>query len=71
MVVSECKPKAKIVDICEKGDAFIREYDDFQFVLVFFLSFSEFPFFFVIKLFKDVFNAQTNWKYVQECQEED
>lgn len=24
-VVSECKPKAKIVDICEKGDAFIRE----------------------------------------------
>ncbi|PKU79637.1 ERBB-3 BINDING PROTEIN 1 [Dendrobium catenatum] len=25
LVVSECKPKAKIVDICEKGDAFIRE----------------------------------------------
>lgn len=26
LVVSECKPKAKIVDLCEKGDAFIREY---------------------------------------------
>ncbi|XP_010907411.1 ERBB-3 BINDING PROTEIN 1 [Elaeis guineensis] len=25
LAVSECKPKAKIVDICEKGDAFIRE----------------------------------------------
>nr|AFG29445.1 Erb3 binding protein [Nervilia fordii] len=25
LVVSGCKPKAKIVDICEKGDAFIRE----------------------------------------------
>ncbi|XP_008789134.2 ERBB-3 BINDING PROTEIN 1-like [Phoenix dactylifera] len=25
LVVSECKPKAKIVDICEKGDAFIKE----------------------------------------------
>ncbi|KAL4189772.1 hypothetical protein AMTRI_Chr08g208800 [Amborella trichopoda] len=25
LVVSECKPKAKVVDICEKGDAFIRE----------------------------------------------
>ncbi|XP_062173117.1 ERBB-3 BINDING PROTEIN 1 [Alnus glutinosa] len=25
LVISECKPKAKIVDICEKGDAFIRE----------------------------------------------
>ncbi|XP_008805004.1 ERBB-3 BINDING PROTEIN 1 isoform X2 [Phoenix dactylifera] len=25
LVLSECKPKAKIVDICEKGDAFIRE----------------------------------------------
>ncbi|XP_020583209.1 ERBB-3 BINDING PROTEIN 1 [Phalaenopsis equestris] len=25
LVVSKCKPKAKIVDICEKGDAFIRE----------------------------------------------
>ncbi|KAJ6407720.1 hypothetical protein OIU84_011088, partial [Salix udensis] len=25
LVVSECKPKAKIVDICEKGDSFIRE----------------------------------------------
>ncbi|GAB4833992.1 ERBB-3 BINDING PROTEIN 1 [Ancistrocladus abbreviatus] len=25
LVVSECKPKAKIVDVCEKGDAFIRE----------------------------------------------
>ncbi|KAH0461931.1 hypothetical protein IEQ34_009506 [Dendrobium chrysotoxum] len=25
LVVSECKPKAKIVDICEKGDAFIRD----------------------------------------------
>lgn len=25
LVVSECKPRAKIVDICEKGDAFIRE----------------------------------------------
>ena len=25
LVVKECKPKAKIVDICEKGDAFIRE----------------------------------------------
>lgn len=25
LVVSECKPKAKIVDICEKGDVFIRE----------------------------------------------
>ncbi|KAL9242589.1 hypothetical protein vseg_016575 [Gypsophila vaccaria] len=25
LVVSECKPKAKIVDLCEKGDAFIRE----------------------------------------------
>ncbi|XP_043690347.1 ERBB-3 BINDING PROTEIN 1-like isoform X3 [Telopea speciosissima] len=24
-VVSECKPKAKVVDICEKGDALIRE----------------------------------------------
>lgn len=26
LVISECKPKAKIVDICEKGDAFIREH---------------------------------------------
>ncbi|XP_042512580.1 ERBB-3 BINDING PROTEIN 1-like [Macadamia integrifolia] len=25
LVVSECKPNAKVVDICEKGDAFIRE----------------------------------------------
>ncbi|XP_074270713.1 ERBB-3 BINDING PROTEIN 1-like [Silene latifolia] len=25
LVVSECKPKAKIVDLCEKGDAYIRE----------------------------------------------
>ncbi|KAE8039297.1 hypothetical protein FH972_011724 [Carpinus fangiana] len=25
LVISECKPKAKIVDICKKGDAFIRE----------------------------------------------
>ncbi|XP_043690332.1 ERBB-3 BINDING PROTEIN 1-like isoform X1 [Telopea speciosissima] len=25
LVVSECKPKAKVIDICEKGDAFIRE----------------------------------------------
>ncbi|KAJ3682841.1 hypothetical protein LUZ60_013068 [Juncus effusus] len=25
LIVSECKPKAKIVDICEKGDSFIRE----------------------------------------------
>ncbi|XP_047341525.1 ERBB-3 BINDING PROTEIN 1 [Impatiens glandulifera] len=25
LVLSECKPKAKIVEICEKGDAFIRE----------------------------------------------
>ncbi|KAJ3699522.1 hypothetical protein LUZ61_003227 [Rhynchospora tenuis] len=25
LVISECKPKAKIVDICEKGDNFIRE----------------------------------------------
>ncbi|XP_068669097.1 ERBB-3 BINDING PROTEIN 1-like [Aristolochia californica] len=25
LVLSECKPKAKIVDVCEKGDAFIRE----------------------------------------------
>ncbi|KAK1283297.1 Methionine aminopeptidase 2A [Acorus calamus] len=25
LVVSECKPKAKVVDICEKGDSFIRE----------------------------------------------
>ncbi|KAL6003352.1 ERBB-3 BINDING PROTEIN 1 [Asimina triloba] len=25
LAVSECKPKAKIVDVCEKGDAFIRE----------------------------------------------
>lgn len=25
LVVSECKPKAKIVEICEKGDAYIRE----------------------------------------------
>lgn len=25
LVILECKPKAKIVDICEKGDAFIRE----------------------------------------------
>lgn len=25
LVLSECKPKAKIVDICEKGDSFIRE----------------------------------------------
>jgi methionine aminopeptidase len=24
LVVAECKPKAKIVDICEKGDNFIR-----------------------------------------------
>ena len=26
LVISECKPKAKIVDICEKGDEFIRVY---------------------------------------------
>lgn len=25
LAISQCKPKAKIVDICEKGDAFIRE----------------------------------------------
>ncbi|XP_031396369.1 ERBB-3 BINDING PROTEIN 1-like [Punica granatum] len=25
LVVSECKPKAKMVDLCEKGDSFIRE----------------------------------------------
>ncbi|XP_008792800.2 ERBB-3 BINDING PROTEIN 1 [Phoenix dactylifera] len=25
LVISECKPKAKIADICEKGDAFIKE----------------------------------------------
>uniref|UniRef100_A0A1D1Y722 ERBB-3 BINDING PROTEIN 1 n=1 Tax=Anthurium amnicola TaxID=1678845 RepID=A0A1D1Y722_9ARAE len=25
LVISECKPKVKIVDLCEKGDAFIRE----------------------------------------------
>ncbi|KAL7244837.1 hypothetical protein ACSBR2_000232 [Camellia fascicularis] len=25
LVLSECKPKAKIVDICEKDDSFIRE----------------------------------------------
>ncbi|XP_047983645.1 ERBB-3 BINDING PROTEIN 1 [Salvia hispanica] len=25
LVLSECKPKAKIVDLCEKGDTFIRE----------------------------------------------
>lgn len=25
LVISECKPKAKVVDICEKGDSFIRE----------------------------------------------
>ncbi|XP_022982793.1 ERBB-3 BINDING PROTEIN 1-like [Cucurbita maxima] len=25
LVISECKPKAKIVDVCEKGDSFIRE----------------------------------------------
>ncbi|KAL4021581.1 hypothetical protein IC575_020387 [Cucumis melo] len=25
LVISQCKPKAKIVDICEKGDSFIRE----------------------------------------------
>ncbi|XP_051130599.1 ERBB-3 BINDING PROTEIN 1-like [Andrographis paniculata] len=25
LVLSECKPKAKIVDLCEKGDKFIRE----------------------------------------------
>jgi curved DNA binding protein len=25
LVLLECKPKAKIVDLCEKGDAFIRE----------------------------------------------
>lgn len=25
LVISECKPDVKIVDICEKGDSFIRE----------------------------------------------
>ncbi|KAH7510481.1 hypothetical protein FEM48_ZijujUnG0125400 [Ziziphus jujuba var. spinosa] len=25
LVVAECKPKAKIVDLCEKGDSYIRE----------------------------------------------
>ncbi|KAL5720978.1 ERBB-3 BINDING PROTEIN 1 [Ranunculus cassubicifolius] len=25
LVISQCKPKAKIVDLCEKGDSFIRE----------------------------------------------
>ncbi|XP_011046861.1 PREDICTED: proliferation-associated protein 2G4-like [Populus euphratica] len=25
LAISECKPKAKIVDICEKGDSYIRE----------------------------------------------
>ncbi|WOL04820.1 hypothetical protein Cni_G13542 [Canna indica] len=25
LVLSQCKPKAKIVDLCEKGDSFIRE----------------------------------------------
>lgn len=26
LVLSECKPNAKIVDLCEKGDSYIREY---------------------------------------------
>ncbi|KAL5724748.1 ERBB-3 BINDING PROTEIN 1 [Ranunculus cassubicifolius] len=25
LVIMQCKPKAKIVDLCEKGDSFIRE----------------------------------------------
>lgn len=25
LVLAECKPKAKIVDLCEKADSFIRE----------------------------------------------
>ncbi|KAF5750806.1 proliferation-associated protein 2G4 [Tripterygium wilfordii] len=25
LVISECKPKAKVVDVCEKGDSYIRE----------------------------------------------
>lgn len=25
LVLAACKPKAKIVDICDKGDAFIKE----------------------------------------------
>ena len=25
LVISGCKPKAKIVDLCEKGDSYIRE----------------------------------------------
>ena len=40
LAISECKPKAKIVDICEKGDSYIREYtfDDpyiFEFIIIF------------------------------------
>ena len=33
LVVSECKPKAKIVDVCEIGDSFIREW---AFIFIFF-----------------------------------
>ncbi|CAH8283511.1 unnamed protein product [Eruca vesicaria subsp. sativa] len=29
VVLAECKLKAKIVDICEKGDAFIKDGNDF------------------------------------------
>ena len=29
LVLSECKPNAKIVDVCEKGDSFIKEYVEF------------------------------------------
>ncbi|TQD72983.1 hypothetical protein C1H46_041498 [Malus baccata] len=28
LVISECKPKAKIVDLCEKGDSYISEQTD-------------------------------------------
>lgn len=31
LVVSECKPKVKIVHLCEKGDSFIKEYVDISF----------------------------------------
>ena len=34
LVVSECKPKAKIVDVCKIGDSFIREWA-FIFLFIF------------------------------------
>lgn len=61
MVLAECKPKAKIVDICEKGDAFIKE-------LVFIFIFIKMS---LLSYYVCVLKKKASSEHVQECQEED